>query len=239
MVGQHAGHHRLADRHRADADAGIVAALGDDLHLVAAPVDRRAAASGSSWSASPRTAPRSAARWRCRRGCRRRGCEPNARAPSPIRISSALSSPDSAAAANPSPISTPLTALMPISARGEIGIELGVDRRAQTRRHALGHHLDHRAAGRAGLADVGEIRLPVARPCRVGAEERISRRPPPSPTARGRSDAAPSAPARRGSDRRRRAPAARPRPPRPASPSRAPNCGRRRDSRGCRISARR
>ena len=39
MVGQHAGHHRLAHRHGADADAGIVAALGDDLGLVAVAVD--------------------------------------------------------------------------------------------------------------------------------------------------------------------------------------------------------
>ena len=31
LVRQDAGHHGLADRHGADADAGIVAALGDDL----------------------------------------------------------------------------------------------------------------------------------------------------------------------------------------------------------------
>ena len=31
MVRQHAGDHRLADRHGADADAGVVAAFGDDL----------------------------------------------------------------------------------------------------------------------------------------------------------------------------------------------------------------
>ena len=48
VVGQHAGHHRLADRHGADADAGIVAALGDDLgvlvggrHRLARRQDRR------------------------------------------------------------------------------------------------------------------------------------------------------------------------------------------------------
>ena len=34
-VRQHAGDHRLADRHRADADARVVAALGDDLGLLA------------------------------------------------------------------------------------------------------------------------------------------------------------------------------------------------------------
>jgi hypothetical protein len=31
VIEQNAGHHRLAHRHRADADAGVVAALGDDL----------------------------------------------------------------------------------------------------------------------------------------------------------------------------------------------------------------
>jgi hypothetical protein len=35
VVGQDAGHHRLAHRHGPDADAGIVAALGDDLDIVA------------------------------------------------------------------------------------------------------------------------------------------------------------------------------------------------------------
>ena len=39
MVEDHAGHHRLAHRHGADADAGVVAALGDDLGVVAGVVD--------------------------------------------------------------------------------------------------------------------------------------------------------------------------------------------------------
>ena len=51
MIGEHAGHHRLADRHGADADAGIVAAVGLDLDLVAVDIDGAASASGSSWSA--------------------------------------------------------------------------------------------------------------------------------------------------------------------------------------------
>ena len=36
VVGQHAGDHRLADRHGADADAGVVAPLGPDVR--ASPV---------------------------------------------------------------------------------------------------------------------------------------------------------------------------------------------------------
>src|SRR5262245_17953932 len=40
VVGDDACHHGFADRDRADADAGIVAALGDDLGLLAVAVDR-------------------------------------------------------------------------------------------------------------------------------------------------------------------------------------------------------
>src|SRR5690242_21430700 len=35
VIGQHAGHHGLADRHGADADTGIVTALGEDICLAA------------------------------------------------------------------------------------------------------------------------------------------------------------------------------------------------------------
>lgn len=40
VVRQHAGHHRLADRHRSDADARIVPTLGDDLDVMAGAIDR-------------------------------------------------------------------------------------------------------------------------------------------------------------------------------------------------------
>ena len=56
-----------------------------------------------------------------------------------------------AAAAKPSPISTPLTALMPISAAGEIGVQLAVDRRAQPGRHAVRYDFDDRSDARPGL----------------------------------------------------------------------------------------
>jgi hypothetical protein len=39
VIGEHDGHHRLADRHGADADARIVAALGRDLGFVAGGID--------------------------------------------------------------------------------------------------------------------------------------------------------------------------------------------------------
>ena len=57
--------------------------------------------------------------------------------------------------------------------RGELGVELGVDRRAEARRHALGDDLDHRADRGAGLAHLVEIALVEFRLNRVGAEERI------------------------------------------------------------------
>ena len=116
----------------------------------------------------------------------------------PMRISSAFSSPESAAAAKPSPISTPLTALMRHQRGGEVGIELAVDRRAEPGRHAFGHDLDHRADGRAGLAHAVEI---VARrtapPSASGQKNGLRRDLVPVPVARGRSCAGPSAPARR------------------------------------------
>lgn len=35
LIGEHTGHHRFADRHSTDADAGIVAPLGGNFGLVA------------------------------------------------------------------------------------------------------------------------------------------------------------------------------------------------------------
>ncbi len=40
VVGEHTGHHRLADGHGADADAGVVAALGRDFGVTAGGIDR-------------------------------------------------------------------------------------------------------------------------------------------------------------------------------------------------------
>src|ERR1019366_6763535 len=56
---------------------------------------------------------------------------------------------------------------------GQIAVELGIDWRAETRRHAFRHDLDHRAAGRAGLTHAVEIRLEKLRLLGVRAEERI------------------------------------------------------------------
>ena len=123
--------------------------------------------------------------------------------------------------------------------RGDLGVQLAVDRRAQAGGHAFRHHLDHRAGRGTRLAHLGQVALPTASQW-PGRGRRTGCRPPrPSPSAPGRCDAGRSAPARRGCAPPRPAPCAPRRRRRPASRSRAPTTGRRRDSRGCRISARR
>ncbi len=108
----------------------------------------------------------------------------------PVRISSAFSSPVSSAAPKPAPISTPFTALMLIIADARSPVELGIDRRAQTGRHALGDHLDDGADRGAALPDAVEIAFEERRLVLVGTEERIAWRSRPSPISRGQSCAA-------------------------------------------------
>ena len=75
--------------------------------------------------------------------------------------------------------------------RREIGVEFSIDRRAPAGRDALGHDFQHRADGRALLADIIEIIGPFARrPARPGRTGRCAK-PRPSPSANGRSCAAP------------------------------------------------
>ena len=115
------------------------------------------------------------------------------------RISSALSSPVSSAARQ---AGADLDALDRVDAhhrRGEVLVELAVDRRAEARRHALGHDLDHRAGRGAGLAHAVEVSRPRSATVPGRGRRTGCRRPRPSPSARGRSCAARSAPARRGS----------------------------------------
>src|SRR3546814_4257100 len=56
---------------------------------------------------------------------------------------------------------------------GEVGVELVVDRLAEPRRHARGHHLDHRAGRGARLAHAVEIAFPGRGRLRIGAPEGI------------------------------------------------------------------
>ena len=114
VVEEDAGEHRLADRDGADADAGVVAALGDDLGLSPATVMVRR---GVRIEEVGLTAKRATTGWPVEMPPRM----PPAwfeekRGPSlPMKIGSAFV-PVSAAAAKPAPISTPLTALIVISA---------------------------------------------------------------------------------------------------------------------------
>jgi polyhydroxyalkanoate synthase subunit PhaC len=115
VVEEDAGQHRLAHRHGADADAGVVPALGHDLRLLARHGDRAArlridevglTAKRATISWPVEMPPRMPPAWFDEK-----------RGPSvPIVISSAFSVPVSVAAAMPAPISTPLTALIDISA---------------------------------------------------------------------------------------------------------------------------
>src|ERR1700704_1525095 len=59
--------------------------------------------------------------------------------------------------------------------RGQLGIELGIDRRAQSRRHAFGAHLDHGADRGSLLSDIVEVALEERGLVLVRAEERIAR----------------------------------------------------------------
>ena len=169
MIHQHDRQHRLGDRRGAQSDARIVAPGGHHLDRDCRPDRWCARAPGCSRSASDSGAPRSAARRICRRACRRHDWT---RSPSGVS-SSRCSLPRWPATATPSPISTALTALMPIIACGDIGIELVEHRLAQPRRHAFGAHRDARADRIAGGAHIPDQLLELGQALRVGAEERI------------------------------------------------------------------
>ena len=119
--------------------------------------------------------------------------------------------------------------------RGDVLVELAVDRRAEAGGHALGDHLDHGADRGAGFTYVVEIALPTRAPARVGQKEGFMSTAYQSNRERSIFDASRSVPAPRGS-RRLAGSYGRWRRRRRASPSRAPRSARRRGSRGCRIS---
>jgi hypothetical protein len=77
------------------------------------------------------------------------------------------------AAAKPSPISTPLTALMLMQAR-QLAVELGVQRRAPAGGHTVRDASIDRAERRSGLARIVHQRSQRARGGGIGAEEGIA-----------------------------------------------------------------
>src|SRR5262245_66445477 len=58
--------------------------------------------------------------------------------------------------------------------RGEIAVELAIDRRAETNRYAFRDNLDHGTHGGTALADVVEIGFEELRLLRIRTEERIA-----------------------------------------------------------------
>ena len=186
MIGDHARHHRLADRHGADADAGIVAALGDDLGLVAVAVDGLARGQDRGGrlhgeARDDRLAGRDAAEDAA--GMVRQ--EERLAVIAHAHLVGVLLAGDRGgrkAVAD-------LDALHGVDAHqrgGDVRVELAVDRRAEARRHALGDDLDHGADRGAALADAVEI---IARTAADAArrDRRTDFRRPASQSQRARS----------------------------------------------------
>src|SRR5208337_2429168 len=156
-VGEHAGRHRFADRNRANADAGIVAAFGDDLRILKDARDGppRGQDRGGRLDREPgdnRLSGRNAAENAA--GMIGEEARAPVRAPSHlVRVLLAREFGGREAVAD-------LDALDRIDAHQrarEFGVELAVDRRAPAGGNALGHDLDHGADRRSGLADVVEV----------------------------------------------------------------------------------
>src|SRR5262245_24487285 len=156
VIGEHACHHRLADRHRADADARIMPSLGDDLGLAPVAVDgaargedRRGRLDGE--ARHDRLAGGDAAENAA--GVIGQEARPAVVAHAHLvgvllagqeRGSEAIADLD------------PFDRVDPHQGGGEIAVELAVDRGAEPRRDAFGHHLDHRAGRGPALAHVVE-----------------------------------------------------------------------------------
>ena len=173
VVGDHAGDHRLADRHRADADARVVAALGRDLGLVAVAIhglarreDRRGRLDGE--TRDDRLAGRDAAE----DPARLVGQEARAAVVAHAHLVGVLL----AGQRRGRKARAELHALDGVDAherRREIAVELAIDRCAEAGRHAVGHDLDDGADRGAGLAHAVEILGEERHPLGVRTEERI------------------------------------------------------------------
>ena len=190
MVGQHQCQHRLPHRDGADADAGIMPPLGHHIHLGTGAIDALAGReNGTGRLHREARDDRLTRRNPTENAAGMVGAEHHLAVGHPhlvgIRLAAERGGRESIA---------DLHALHRIDAHQcarQIGIELAVDRRAEPRRHAFGDHLDHRAAGGAGFADLAEILFPLPSGDRVGAEERVAlhlRPVPPRAVDRMRTD---------------------------------------------------
>src|SRR5579875_3533504 len=180
VIGEHHRHHRLADRHGADADAGVVAAFGADLDLVAEAVDApERLQDRAGWLDREAHHDVLAGRDSAQYATGIVGEERHLPVLHPHLVGVPLARQRSRSHAR-----ADLDALDGVDAHhrlGEIGIELVVDRLAQSRGNAGGVDLDDRAGARARLAHLVEEALPFFCGPGIGAEEGIGVHRPPVP----------------------------------------------------------
>src|SRR5262245_54629510 len=174
VIGDDACHHGLADRHRANADTGVVPPLGADIGLDTIPVN---GAAGSKYrggrldreTADNRLAGRDAAQNAARMVGKKHGSTIVAHADL-VGILFATQRRRGKSRAD-------LDALDSINAhqsRGEIAVELAVNRGAEANGYAFGNDLDDGPHGRAALADIVEIGFEEFCLLRIRTEERIA-----------------------------------------------------------------
>ena len=169
VIHQHQRQHRLGDRRRADADAGIVPAVRVDDDRRRRPCRSSArsrriddvglTAIATTMSCPVEMPPRMPPAWFDTNPC---GV-----------ISSRCSVPCCATLAKPAPISTPLTALMPIIACAMSASSRPYTGSPQPTGHAGRDDRDPRADRIAGLAQRVHERLELGHDRRVGDEERV------------------------------------------------------------------
>src|SRR5713101_1256175 len=174
MIGDHARYHGLADRHRADADAGVVAPLGADLGLGPVTID------GASRGEDRRgRLDHEAADDRLPRGNAAENAAGMVGQKHRLAVvaHAHLVGIVLAAERRRRKAGADLDALDGIDAHqrgGEIAVELAVDRRAEAGGNTLRDDLDDGADGGAALADVVEIRLEAPGLLGIGTEERVA-----------------------------------------------------------------
>src|SRR5829696_2840319 len=180
VVGQDARRHRFADRHAADADAGVVAAVRLDLDLVAVGVDRahrlqdragRLDREARHDVLAARDAAEDAA------GVVRQELDLAVLHAHLVAVLLAGQRDRAETGAD----LDPLDGVDRHHRAREIAVELVVDRLAEPSGDAARHHLDHGARRRTRFADGVEIVGPARRHGAVGAPERVvlDRRPVP------------------------------------------------------------
>src|ERR1700674_1127095 len=174
MIGEHAGNHRFPDRYRADADARVVASFGHDLGLAAVAVDGAARGQdrGGGFygeARDDRLAGRDAAEDPA--GMVRQ--EPRPAVVPHADLVSVLLAGEFRGFKSVADLD-PFDRVDAHQRRGEIGIELAVDRRAEPRWNSLGHDLDHRADRGALLAHAVDIIGEEFRILAVGTEKTVA-----------------------------------------------------------------